>query len=269
MSTPGAALALAALSAYQQQRKTRIAGVCVTGGGYKAAQFCDIVNQFYRPGERHGNMELAVGLAGIDALPADVPMTSVPVDRLNANGEPLYARTINRMADTSLAESQLRNAMTFNASNSVVLSAPATSLAATLRIANNRDILSEPVQRLILVESDELYSDRAAFDYLVDYWPTEIVMLAGSTGEEFSLPSASLDEAFSWAEDHPVVDAYRAYRDTPYEVPAQDLAAIVFAVETDASGFTLTEGSDFQQLIPNDATDLPERLIAAAAANPG
>lgn len=82
---------------------------------------------------------LAVGLADIDNLPADERMVSVPVDRSNAEGEPRYARTIDYLTDTSLAESQLRNAITYNAESTVILSAPASSLARSLEIVAYRD----------------------------------------------------------------------------------------------------------------------------------
>lgn len=283
MTTPDAALALAALWACERQRKIRVGGVCVTGGSYKAAVFCDLVNQYYKPGIRHGNDALAVGLAGIDDLPPDQALTAAPVDRRGNDGDAFYARSIHRIADTSLAESHLRNAMTFNAATTVVLSAPATSLAASLRIVNNRDILSEPVQRLILVDSRDLYSDPESLDFLLQNWPTEIAWFGGDNAPVLS--SARLEEAFSWAEQHPVVDALRAHGSEAYEIVARDLAAVHFAIETDAPGFELSEPGELslaqgslefavgttgsaRQLRADGTAELTRQLLAAATANP-
>lgn len=286
MTTPDAALALAALWAYERARRARVGGVCVTGGGFKAAIFCDVVSQYYRPGERHGNDALAVGLADIDDLPADQPMVSVPVDRRAADGEPLYARTIDYLTDTSLAESQLRNAITYNAESTVILSAPASSLARSLEIVANRDLYSEPVLRLILVDTPRLHTDAAALDYLLANWPTEIVVLGAEATEGLTLASAALESAFGWADPHPVVDALRAWRDTPYDIPAADLAAMVFAVARDDSllslsapgrlvnsggtlGFNSDAGGRHRQLLLPSGTDLERQLIEAASAEPG
>lgn len=271
MTTPDAALALAALWAAERQRRARIGGVCVTGGGFKAAVFCDLVSQFYRPGVRHGNDALAVGLADVNDLPADGAMVSVPVDRIDAAGEPVYARTIERPTDTSLAESQLRNAVTFNRENTVVLSAPATSLARSLQIANNRDIYSEPVQRLVIVESAALAADAEARDYLLANWPTEIVLVGAALAEGLALPSSDLDAGFAWAEAHPVADAYRAYRSTAYDVPVLELLAMVYAIAPETTGFTLEAEGQNQRLRiePGAADALDARLLEAATASPG
>lgn len=240
MATPDAALALASLWAYERRRRARVAGVCVTGGSFKAAVFCDIVNQYYRPGVRHGNDALAVGLADANALPADEPMVSVPVDRRSAGGAPLYARTIARVSDTSLAEAQLRNAVTFNAETTIVLSAPARSLARSLEIAANRDVYAG-VKRLVLADSPRLRTDAAALERLLDAWPAEIVLVGAEIGD-VTLPSADLDAAFGWADDHPVVDAYRAYRRVPYDVPVLDLVAMLVAVTPDSPLFVSEPG---------------------------
>jgi hypothetical protein len=270
MTTPDAALALAALWAYERQRLARVAGVCVTGGGYKAAVFCDIVNQFYRPGERLGNDALAVGLASADDLPPDAAMVSVPVDRVDSGAQPLYRRTIERLADTSLAESQLRNAITFNAESSVVLSAPATSLARSLQIGANRDLYTEAVQRLVVVESARLRQDDAAYRYLIENWPTEIVVVGSELGTDVLLPSADLDRAFGWAPNHPVVDAYSAFRATPYAVPSRDLLAMTFAVEPDSPLFQLSAGDGATRRLGLDpsATSATETLIDIATRQP-
>jgi hypothetical protein len=265
MRTPDAALALAALWSYEGQRKARVAGVCVTGSGFGAAVFCDIVNQFYRPGQRISNDALPVGLANANALPADEPMVAAPVSRTSDAGEPLYRRTLRRITDTSLAESQLRNAITFNAETTVVLSAPATSLARSLEIVANRDLYSEPVRRLVVVDSPLLHEDEAALAYLLENWPTEIVILDAGVAADLSIASDVLDRAFAWADAHPVVDAYQAFRPTPYPVPVADLLAMVFAVEPELAPFTVT-GDRVRQLQLSASADLQDLLLVAAAA---
>src|SRR3954453_23388602 len=80
MSRPDAALALAELYGFQGRREARIGSVCVTGAGFNAAVFCDIVSRFYTLGPpRNGNQLLPVGLAAIDSLPPDPPMVRAAV----------------------------------------------------------------------------------------------------------------------------------------------------------------------------------------------
>lgn len=290
MTTPDAALALAALWSFERSRRARVGGVCVTGGGYAAAVFCDIVSQFYRPGERHGNDALAVGLADFTDPPDDGPLVTAPVARTNAAGEPLYARTIHAPTDTSLAEAQLRNAITFNAENSVVLSAPAYSLARSLEIVANRDLYAAPVQRLVLVESPRLLADPAALAYLLEAWPTEIVIVPAVVTAPVTLGITALDAAFAWAETHPVVDAWRAWAAASTgdiaAVPAADLIALVYAVTPASALFALgptgaarpaSGGIEFTETVDGrvrrlglagETAALGEALIAAAATEP-
>jgi hypothetical protein len=197
-------------------------------------------------------------------------MVTAPVDRVDASGEPIYARTIERPTDTSLAEAHLRNAITFNAQNSVVLSAPATSLAGSLRIVNNRDLYSEPVRRLVIVDSPRLHSDAAALEFLLENWPTEIVLVGPELGEELGISSSELDAAFGWADAHPVVDAYRAYRRVPYEVPVLDLIAMLFAIAPESEPFALAPAGRTQALRLDSVTagSLRAALVQAASKNP-
>src|SRR5437764_15353442 len=75
MSRPDAALALAELYGFQGKRESRIGSVCVTGAGFGAAQYCDIVSRFYSPGPpRNANQVLPVGLSTPEPLPPDPPM---------------------------------------------------------------------------------------------------------------------------------------------------------------------------------------------------
>jgi hypothetical protein len=130
MARPDAALALGALFAFAGRREARVGAVCVTGAGLDTAIYCDIVNRFYTPGPpRNSNQMLAIGLAATNPLPPDAPMVQPAIARRADNGEPLFARSIHRVSDTSQAEAVLRNGVILTAESAVVLSAPATQLA--------------------------------------------------------------------------------------------------------------------------------------------
>ena len=98
MSRPDGALALAELYGFQGKRESRMGSVCVTGAGLDTAIFCDIVGRFYTLGPpRNANQVLPVGLAAVDPLPPDAPMIKPALAGS-------YARSIQKLTDTSLAE---------------------------------------------------------------------------------------------------------------------------------------------------------------------
>lgn len=267
MSRPDAALALAALYAFDLQRQARIGSVCVDGSGLGAAIYCDIVRRFYRPQVENGNQSLAVGLGGVDALPPDPAMVRPSVERRNGDGEWAWTREIRRVSDTSLAEAVLRNGIMFNAETNVLLSAPATSLARSLDIAGSREIYEGRVQRLVIVETEETRSDAAALDRVIAGWPTSVVLCGPELGEVLNFPTTALDTAFAWARAHPVVEAYRAYRPGAYDVVPHDLAALEYAVHPDSGLFTVSPDGRLA-LEPVRRDEAIETLIAATAYNP-
>ena len=57
-------------------------------------------------------------------------------------------------------------------------------------------------------------------------------------------PGSSLDASFAWAPNHPVVDAYRAFKPMPYDAPSRALAAVLHAVSPDDNYFRLVGARD-------------------------
>jgi hypothetical protein len=242
MSRPDAALALAELYAFQGKRESRMGAVCVVGAGLKTAIFCDAVGRFFTPGQNpNGNSALPVGLAAVDPLPPDPPFVLPALERKTPEGQLQYTTNIRRIADTSLAEAVLRNGVIFNAEAVVVLSAPATYLARSLDLLGTRELYKERVKRLVIVDSGAPQQDVAAFRKVLAEWPTPIFFCGREVGESLPFPGASITREFAWADAHPVVDAYRAFKAMPYDTPSHDLAASQFAVHPDSGFFQLSD----------------------------
>ena len=70
-------------------------------------------------------------------------------------------------------------------------------------------------------------ADVAGFRKLLAEWPTQIVMAGAELNEALPFPGSSLDAIAAWAPNHPVVDAYRAFKPMPYDAPSQALAAVL------------------------------------------
>ena len=242
MARPDAALALAALYAFGIRRQARVNAVCVAGAGLDTAIYCDIVNRFYTPGNvRSSNQWPPVGLAAVSPLPSDPPMVKTPVARTEPSGEPTYARSIRRVSDTSQAEAVLRNGVIFSAESAVVLSAPATWLARSLDLAGTTNQYKQRVKRLVIVESDDIRRDPAALRRVIADWPTPVFYCGRDVGDALPFPGAAVDEAFGWTPAHPIGDAYRAFRSTPYDAPGYDLAAMHFTANPDSGFFQVSE----------------------------
>ena len=71
-------------------------------------------------------------------------------------------------------------------------------------------------------------------------WPTEIVVSPFEVGRAIKYPGESIENDFTWAPKHPMVEAYKAYLPMPYDRPTWDLTSVLYAVEGD-SWFTMSE----------------------------
>jgi inosine-uridine nucleoside N-ribohydrolase len=79
-------------------------------------------------------------------------------------------------------------------------------------------------------------SARAVFDR----WPTPVVVSGFEIGREILYPAASIERDFAYVAHHPVADAYRAYKEMPYDRPTWDLTSVLVAVRPDAGYFSLS-----------------------------
>ncbi len=239
MTRPDAALALAAMYVMESKKESHMGSVCVVGAGFNAALFCDIVGKMYTFGARNGNQALAVGLAIESGVP-DSPMVKIAVERKNDKGEPMYARTLQRLADTSLPDAVLRNGVIFNTESVVLLSGPATYLAKSLDLNGTKDLYKQRVKRLVIVDSGTPNKDAAALRKVIAEWPTPVFFAPKEVGDALRFPGTTLDKSFAWAPANPVADAYKSYKPMPYDAPLYDVAATHYAIHPDSGFFQLS-----------------------------
>ena len=84
-------------------------------------------------------------------------------------------------------------------------------------------------------------ADVAGFRKLLADWPGPIVMAGAELSDALPFPGASVDTGFTWAPNHPVVDAYRAFKPMPYDAPSRALAATLHAASPAERYFDLSE----------------------------
>jgi len=240
MSRPDAALALALLLGYEGKREARTFAVAVTGSGFGAAVFCDVLINMYNLQGRtpNSNSLLPVGLSATNPLPADSPMVKAAVERRDANGQPAYPRSIRRLADTADVAALLRNSLTgIQDGNAVmVLSAPATGLARSVELPGSLEVIAKKIKTLVVCDAPGP-QDASALRQVLALWPTPVMLCGREIGDSLRFPGASLDSSFSWTPAHPVADAYRSYQSMPYDAPVWDMAAMMYAIHPEAGFF--------------------------------
>jgi hypothetical protein len=264
MSRPDAALALAALYVSASRREARVDAVAVTGVGFDAAVFCDIVGRFYTGQARpSSNNVLPVGFAGDDPSPSP-PMVERAVTRTRGDGQPQYARSIRAVADTAAPDALLRNAITLSAEVVVVLSAPATWLARSLALAGTPAQYRQRVKRVVIVDAGDLDRDRTALNALTAALPSPPIVCGREVGDALKVAGSRLTGGFTWAAANPVADAVTTTADEP--IPLHDVAALHYALHPDAGFFSVSAGR--LAIDPASADECRDTLVALATARP-
>jgi len=72
-------------------------------------------------------------------------------------------------------------------------------------------------------------------------WPTAIVASGFEIGCAIKYPAASIKNDFGYVTHHPIHDAYKLYRDMPYDRQTWDLTSVLYAVRPDRGYFGLSE----------------------------
>ncbi|MEO8373295.1 MAG: hypothetical protein ABI806_29190, partial [Candidatus Solibacter sp.] len=132
----------------------------------------------------------------------------------------------------------------------VVLTGPATNLAALLGLPLDPALIAKKVQKLVIGADALTLSDAPALRRVFAEWPTPIMVAGAEVGEAFPFPGASIAKDFAWSEVHPLVAAYNAFHAMPYDAPATAMAAGLYAVRPQENYFkvgeagTLTVGDD-------------------------
>lgn len=248
-------LALAILFGLEGKNEAKLVSLSITRPSLKSAAYAEAVARFYS-GAVSGafgavGRTLPVGLRMEGKPEQDLSVITAPLAKLNAEGAPAYAHGIEKLNDTAEVAPLIRNALTSQREQNcvVVMTGPATNLAETLAISGITRLISDKVRFLALAggsfpdgkPESNIKSDIAAAKKLFAEWPTPIVVAGSEIGEALPYPGGSIELDFAWAPNHPVVDAYRAHKPMPYDAPAAELAAMLYAVRPQGAYFKLSD----------------------------
>jgi inosine-uridine nucleoside N-ribohydrolase len=230
------ALALAVIHALESRGEAKLLAVTITKDNRFAAPYIDIVNTFYR------RPQIPIGMVRNGKTPEDAPMIRVPVERK------IYP---HRIADGSAAPEAvevLRKALHGAADGTVVIAQVGFSTNLARLLASDAALIKRKVKLLSVMFGHfptgrpeyNVKTDIPAAQKLVDEWPTPIVFSGFEIGEALKFPATSIEREFAWAQDHPVVDAYRNYQKMPYDRQTWDLTSVLYGVRPEGKYFNLS-----------------------------
>ena len=211
----------------------------------QTAAFLDVVARFFAA-ELAGDfvpnkIPLPIGMhsAGkqTDAVP---PMLSAALTKVGAEGSPVYPRGIEKLNDTADPVALMRNALTAQVDQNGADHPRRAARRISCRSwrypdgkdwAGQESARAEHCRRTIRRRCAPIRSFERmlpGFRKLLAEWPTRIVMAGAELNDALPFPGSSLDTIAAWAPNHPVVDAYRAFKPMPYDAPSQALAAVLY-----------------------------------------
>jgi inosine-uridine nucleoside N-ribohydrolase len=238
------ALALAMIHSLENRAEVRLLAVTITKDNRAAAPFVDLVNTFYgRPG-------IPIGVVHHGKTPEDAPMLSVPIERRSANGGYVYPYRIKDGSQCPEAVHLLTRILSEQPDHSVTIAQIgfSTNLARLVKAPAGRDLVQHKVAVLCLMAGNfvrpqpefNVYKDPEAAATLFKEWPTPIIFSGFEVGLAITFPYESIQKDFSWAEDHPVAEAYRIYVGKPEDHPNWDSTAVLEAIRPDRGYFNLS-----------------------------
>jgi len=251
-----AALATVLGLGYLDPEEASILTLSLTESTVEGAAFVDAVARFYSmewlrgfPKEFRRYRGLPVGLA--EATGAASPSLTEPLEAKDAEGSPFYPHEVHDLTDTADPAALIRNGLTTREDQSVVvvLTGPATNLARVLGLNGGRELIEQKVTLLVAALSDvasnevdeHVAADVDAARKLFTEWPTPIVTVGRAAGEAVRLDRQTLTANVDWAENHPIVDAFRASESAPSEVSTREAAAALYAVRPTAGYYAKSE----------------------------
>ena len=234
-------LALTLLFGFAGRREVREGSISVSRYDLPAATFCDALRRFYA-GNTGGDV-LPVGLSTSGQSGSPVSMLTVPLDKRNANGDPVYRSVIHKVSDTASGAVVIRNSLTAQQDQNgiIVLAGPATNLAKLLDLPGAKALITRAVRFLsVATPEPNVKADIPAARKLFAEWPTAIVAAGSEIGDTLLYPASSIEKDFVWSPDNPVVDAYRAFHPMPSDAPTWDMTPVLYAARPDAGLFDLS-----------------------------
>ena len=228
------AVALAIIHAFESRGEGKLLAVTVTKDNRWAAPFIDAMNTFY------GRPEIPIGTVRDGKTPEDSDMIRIPATRRRPDGSLVFPRRLVDGREAPEAVALLRRILSQENDGTVTIVQVgfSTNLARLIATPADRELVKRKV-RLLAMMGGAFPAGEAEYNIKIDIpaaqklfaeWPTPIVTSGFEVGNAILYPGASILRDFSYAPDHPLVDAWNAYQKMPYDRPTWDPTAVLYAL---------------------------------------
>jgi inosine-uridine nucleoside N-ribohydrolase len=242
------ALALAMIHALETKAEAKLLAVTITKDNRWAAPYISLMNTFY------GRGEIPIGMVRNGPTPADSKMIQMPSERTKPDGSFVYPRRLKSGADAPEATGLLRSILAAEKDHAVTIVQVgfSTNLARLIESPADRELVRRKV-RLLAVMAGAFPEGKPEYNVKTDIpsakrvfesWPTPIVASGFEVGLSILYPATSIEHDFGYVADHPIADAYRAYKQMPYDRPTWDPTAALYAIRPDSGYFSLSANGE-------------------------
>ena len=239
------ALAIDMLYKYNKQGRINLMAVMLNKEGEFPPKYIDLLNTWY--GQRR--IPIGVSPRSGQSIVAGANYTQVICEKTDANGKPLYRRSIKDYSRLLPAATLYRKllAKAADASVTIVSVGFSTNLALLLDTKadeysplTGRELVASKVRRLVVMAGNienqkhaeyNVANDVKACQRVFSEWPTPIIMSPFELGLQIRYPARSIENDFTWTKHHPIVDSYKAYLKQIEDRPTWDLTAVLYAVD--------------------------------------
>jgi inosine-uridine nucleoside N-ribohydrolase len=250
------ALALDMLYKYMDQGKVNIVAVCTNNDDDSGPGFVDVMNTWY------GYPDIPVGRVtdGVRHTHArSKNYAEVVYNARKKDGSLKYARTKKETVEWPDAVELYRKILSGQEDNSVIIISVgfSTNLGRLLDTPGDqysslsgKELVAKKVKLLSIMAGSFSSKGHREFNVVNDIvnaakvfeeWPGTIVATPFEIGLQVEYPGESINNDFTWAEYHPLRDAYKAYRKMPYDRYTWDLIAVMYAADRKEEYFTVSE----------------------------
>ncbi len=242
------AIAMDMLYKYADEGKIEILAEGISKDGVPAAEYLDLLNNWYG----YAEVPMGIILNGSDPETQARCYTEHVSDLTLEDGTPMFKKT-EGLDYSALPQTHIlyRKVLSQSEDRSVTLVTVgfSTNLARLLDTPadeysslDGKELVAAKVKNLVMMAGRfddpeyvefNILKDVPAARKVVSEWPTPIVFAPFELGLQVCYPATSIENDFGWTENHPVVEAYKVYTTMPYDRPCWDPAALVYAVEGD------------------------------------
>lgn len=246
------ALALDMLYKYMDAGQINLMGITINKEGTAPAELIDIMGTFY------GYPEIPIGIihGGADCETDAINYAKAVVELKAEDGSPLFPRSLIGYEDLPEAHKLYRKLLASAEDKSVTVISVgfSTNLKRLLETEGDefsplsgKELVEKKVNLLCTMAGCMTNPDTHEYNVVKDIeaakavfsqWPTPVVTSPFELGVEVKYPATSIENDFGWAENHPAVEAYKAYKPMPYDRPTWDLTSVLYVVENAPEYFT-------------------------------